>query len=495
MTQSNFMGKDGFVWFVGVVEDRNDPDFLGRIRVRCLGYHTDDQGAIPTADLPWAHVMHPITDPSMHGMGSSPSFLVEGSWVIGFFRDSAEKQQPVIIGSLPGVPQESANFLKGFNDPRHAESTQVNDGGQRQYSYKPEDRNEYGPYPLGALVDTSDETKGKFSRFSGHTVGEPDTNRLARGVRSETHGALARRRKQKQTKIPISTKPNIKTVSDDLKTDETRSTWDEPDPKGLKSDASPYTSAKYPLNHVYESESGHIHEIDDTPGGERLHREHKSGTFEEIHPDGSMVTKIVKDNYAIVMGSESVYISGTVNLTIGGNCRQLIKGDYVLEVEGNYTEKIGKNHQVKVGYGKSGGNREEEVMGNHSWNIHSNIKARVGEDVDTLIEGNESRTVNGIEGSDLYVRNNIFSIAMNGNHDMGAKTNITASTQEGLVSIKAGDKINMKSAKAMHIKTEADGLTIDSTGAVTENFSAGQDTNITGDWTCDTTGNIELNNE
>ena len=232
MTSTNFMGKDGFVWFVGVVEDRNDPDFLGRIRVRCLGYHTDDQVAIPTADLPWAHVMHPITDPSMHGMGSSPSFLVEGSWVIGFFRDSAEKQQPVIIGTLPGVPQEAANYAKGFNDPRHSESTQLNDTNKRQYSYKPEDRNEYGPYPLGGLKDTSDETKGTFSRFSGHTIGEPDTNRLARGVRSETHGALARRRKQKQTLIPISTKPNIKTVSDDLKTDEVRSTWDEPEPKG-----------------------------------------------------------------------------------------------------------------------------------------------------------------------------------------------------------------------------------------------------------------------
>ena len=41
-TQSNFMGLDGFIWFVGVVEDRNDPDQLGRVRVRCLGFHTDN---------------------------------------------------------------------------------------------------------------------------------------------------------------------------------------------------------------------------------------------------------------------------------------------------------------------------------------------------------------------------------------------------------------------------------------------------------------------
>ena len=42
MSQS-FMGLDGFIWFVGVVEDRNDPALLGRVRVRCLGFHTDDK--------------------------------------------------------------------------------------------------------------------------------------------------------------------------------------------------------------------------------------------------------------------------------------------------------------------------------------------------------------------------------------------------------------------------------------------------------------------
>ena len=57
----NFMGMDGFIWFVGVVEDREDPSQLGRVRVRCVGYHTDDKSKIPTADLPWAHVMHPVT--------------------------------------------------------------------------------------------------------------------------------------------------------------------------------------------------------------------------------------------------------------------------------------------------------------------------------------------------------------------------------------------------------------------------------------------------
>ena len=47
------MGLDGFTWFVGVVEDRNDPDQLGRVRVRCVGLHTEDRTQLPTDDLPW----------------------------------------------------------------------------------------------------------------------------------------------------------------------------------------------------------------------------------------------------------------------------------------------------------------------------------------------------------------------------------------------------------------------------------------------------------
>ena len=49
--QDNFMGKDGFQWFVGVVEDRQDPQRVGRVRVRCLGYHTPDNVQLPTACL------------------------------------------------------------------------------------------------------------------------------------------------------------------------------------------------------------------------------------------------------------------------------------------------------------------------------------------------------------------------------------------------------------------------------------------------------------
>ena len=176
--QSYFMGLDGFVWFTGVVEDRNDPELLGRVRVRCVGFHTDNIVELPTSELPWAHVMHPVTDPSMHGMGNTPSFLVEGSWVVGFFRDAEEEQQPIILGSLPGTPNAPADSRYGFNDPRGE--------GAIQPEYK--GKVSYGPYPV-------DGNKSVMS--SGHSIGESDTNRLAQGETSEAHNSLIARRKQR----------------------------------------------------------------------------------------------------------------------------------------------------------------------------------------------------------------------------------------------------------------------------------------------------------
>ena len=112
------MGKDGFTWFVGVVEDRNDPKKLGRLRVRCLGYHAKELNKLPTADLPWAHVMNPITSATVSGVGHTPLGAVEGTWVVGFFIDGPDAQQPMIIGTLPGVPKDLPvkDAVNGFQD-------------------------------------------------------------------------------------------------------------------------------------------------------------------------------------------------------------------------------------------------------------------------------------------------------------------------------------------------------------------------------------------
>ena len=307
--QNYFMGLDGFIWFVGVVEDRNDPDELGRVRVRCLGFHTENLVSLPTADLPWAHVMHPVTDPAMHGMGNTPSWLVEGSWVVGFFRDAGEKQQPIIIGSLPGVPASAADHTKGFNDPRHKDSTQLNDVGDTPYASNPT----YGPYPLDGST---------FSRASGHKIKESDTNRLARNA---NHAIISAKDAATTKDVPIANTTNK---------------WAEPLTTTLTSNDKPIYNTEYPYNHVYETESGHVKEYDDTSGSERIQEYHRKGTFYEIDSDGNKVTRIVGNNYEIVAGTSYVNVKGDVNLTIDTNCHTYIKGNWDIQVDGNVNEVI-----------------------------------------------------------------------------------------------------------------------------------------------------------
>lgn len=71
----------------GVVEDRHDPEMLGRLKVRVYGYHTEDKDKIKSEDLMWAAVMSPIQSSSFGGIGFSPTGIVEGSTVVGFFLD------------------------------------------------------------------------------------------------------------------------------------------------------------------------------------------------------------------------------------------------------------------------------------------------------------------------------------------------------------------------------------------------------------------------
>src|SRR5210317_1151751 len=109
LESQDFAGLSDFIWWYGVVEDRKDPLFLGRVKVRCIGFHTDDKDEIPTDELPWAQVISPITSAAISGIGTTPIGLVEGSHVFGFFRDGREGQEPVVLGSCIGIPSIISN--------------------------------------------------------------------------------------------------------------------------------------------------------------------------------------------------------------------------------------------------------------------------------------------------------------------------------------------------------------------------------------------------
>lgn len=199
-----------FKWFLGIVEDVEDPLQLGRAKVRVISEHEDVQ----TEDLPWAFVMTPTTSASVTGVGETPS-LIAGSRIVGFYLDDLEKQLMMIMGTFPTIPD--------MNDDKHS-----------------------FPY-------------------------------LARG-------------KQTLEKKLIG-----------------------PEPK------SSY-AAKYPYNKVIQTRSGHVIEYDDTPENERIHIFHKSGSYVEINPNGSMVIKSVDKKYDIVGGDHEMFVKGNANIKVEGKC-------------------------------------------------------------------------------------------------------------------------------------------------------------------------------
>ena len=108
---NNFLGKDNYVWWVGVVENNNDPLQLGRCQVRIFGWHSENKQDIPTTELPWAQASF---SPNGSNKWSVPNF---GEYVTGFFGDGLSAQFPIMTGVMPGIFRSSGGD-KGFQDVR-----------------------------------------------------------------------------------------------------------------------------------------------------------------------------------------------------------------------------------------------------------------------------------------------------------------------------------------------------------------------------------------
>lgn len=103
--------------YVGIVENRMDPLKLGRCKVRVMGLHTEDKTMLPTDELPWAVPLGSIYSASISGIGRSPTGIVQGSTVLVSFLDGDSCQQPVMMGTLYGIPQtKSAAFVNDLTN-------------------------------------------------------------------------------------------------------------------------------------------------------------------------------------------------------------------------------------------------------------------------------------------------------------------------------------------------------------------------------------------
>jgi hypothetical protein len=381
-TLSYFMGRDGFTWFMGVCEDRDDPKAMGRIRVRCFGYHTDDLQKIPTQDLPWAHVIMPPTAQ----VGAFHN-IRPGDWVFGFFRDPDYLQEPVILGVMVGIPAAAPDPSKGFSDPNSPDAPEPQ---AEKYKKEPD----FGPYPARpGFADTSRLTSGLLEahpeieeRDTAFTKDVPTANEKmilqnADDTISITSSAPVDTASSWEEKIATNIDPTATTWKEPITTEDSIRGKDATgkNPETQEDRVAPYKrrNTEYPYNHVLETESGHIKEYDDTPYAERIYEKHRSGTFYEIDADGNKITRVVGQNYQIIAGSDFVNVKGDVNLTIDGNAKTYIKGDWNVQVDGN------KKEVVK-------GDVVEEYGSNPITNFHS-----------STVTGFRTKTILGLENENV----------------------------------------------------------------------------------------------
>ena len=355
------MGKDGFVWWQGVVEDRHDPLYLGRCKVRILGWHTDVRKDMPISSLPWAYPIQPITSAAQTGVGISPTGPVEGTWVVGFFRDGEAAQEPVFFGTLGGIPEAPTRSDQGFGDPRVVEPPDeghpfkalakrllkydVNnpnarvprapdvithygqgdtlpdkDGGQYRWMTDGVSLSSDASGKTQKSVNVLLEEQGTRSNYPDlqNFEGEPTTPRAALGQFGNIEGkGYYSERGILGQKVQWRSALSAGGFSTAQGTD----TWNEPDPSVIY-------GAIYPYNHVHQSESGHIIEVDDTPGKERLHRYHRAGTFEEIGALGQRIMKVANENFNITLSNDYTAVKGHKYENIAGKLDVVTKGGW-----------------------------------------------------------------------------------------------------------------------------------------------------------------------
>lgn len=377
--------------FIGVVEDRNDPTKAGRVRVRAIGFHSQDVTLIPTEDLPWATPIQPTTSAAVSGIGTTPSGLLEGTWVFGMFLDGRLAQIPVVLGSIGGIPQDR---IQGNVNPVYLD--------------------------------------------------EPDVNRIARGVDiQKTHPLIEMITNTVAKNIPTAgiTKSTLLPGVDN----QPGPTWDQP---------SPVAKSAYPFNHVTETESGHVIELDDTPGSERVRVIHRNGSMIDMQPSGDVVVKNIRNAYTLTVGDDNVYVAGNAAITVNGNVRLACTGDFIHNVQGDYHLYVGGNRITNVAgtdVSEIQTDRSISIGGNDNVAIGKAFAEQVGTDYSSVIGG----VLNVTTGDEIAVTSSAdLTITAKGNGALLASSGLSLGAG-GAIDVAADGVLTVKSTGLLHLTSEA----------------------------------------
>ena len=192
-------------------------------------------------------------------------------------------------------------------------------------------------------LPTKDADKGFQDAVNGNypKYKETDVNRLAVNDTDNPHSTLTLRKADREQNIG---RADFNAVDIQVANSE---------PDALPADdgtnfSEPETTynAKYPHNHVLETEGGHLREYDDTVGAKRIHERHASGSSYEILDDGTKITRVKKDNYDLITGDHYAHIKGNHSTTVDGGVRVFVNADAT--ADSNYTIEVGNNANVNV---------------------------------------------------------------------------------------------------------------------------------------------------
>ncbi len=271
---------------------------------------------------------------------------------------------PVIIGTLPGIPDSlpDTESKKGFQD-----------------------------------------ITGNYPKYKDET----DVNRLAVGDDDNPHSTLTIRKADRTTNMGRADFEEVQAFMGNIVVPE-GITLPADDGTSFNEPTIPY-DATYPYNHVYESEGGHIREMDDTPGKERIHERHSSGTGYEVHPDGTRVARVKGDNYDLTTGDAYVHIKGNHSTTVDGGVRIFVNADASTDDQ-NYTIQVGKNANVNIQV--DGGN--------------VNVVTKSDGDINLMSDRNINMQTKGFR---LQANTVDIDVANNWNETSGNKTESTGTHQ------------------------------------------------------------------
>lgn len=186
--RTDYLGRDGYTWWIGEVENIKDPSELGRVQVRILGWYTGHKAKqaytkeMPTKVLPWAQVLLPTDKAQTKGTGTTCG-LQPGAWVMGFFLDGDEAQLPIVMGAFRGFQvKEDAKKKTTAADGSVAEELKTETPQKKDLAGN--ERNDGNPYPKKQTSTPTqpgapggEEARGAISAaeetLPGNAVGNP----------------------------------------------------------------------------------------------------------------------------------------------------------------------------------------------------------------------------------------------------------------------------------------------------------------------------------